>query len=76
MYYLYIKLASIHSKSAQDVYNIFPIMENVRSNKRSVIRNGYNSELNSHAIVKGNLKDIKFDESIASAVDGSITYSD
>ena len=64
------QLATIHDKNSHDyVYNILPVVQKMRSNKRISFHTGYDYEMNSHAMVRGNMKDINFDN-IISAVNG------
>jgi hypothetical protein len=52
-------LATIHVKDNPEIiYNLLPIVKK-SIKKRSL--NNYDSNMNSHAIIKGNIRDLKFD---------------
>ena len=53
-------MATIHVKDNPNIiYNVLPIVKKSIINKRSL--NNYDSNVNSHAIIKGNIQDLKFD---------------
>ena len=52
-------MATIHVKDNPDIiYNLLPIVKK-SIKKRSI--NNYDSNMNSHAIIKGNIRNLKFD---------------
>ena len=52
-------MATIHVKDNPEIiYNLLPIVKK-SIKKRSL--NNYDSNMNSHAIIKGNIRDLKFD---------------
>ncbi len=53
-------MATIHVKDNPNIiYNVLPIVK--KSIKKRSLNNNYDSNMNSHAIIKGNIQDIKFD---------------
>lgn len=59
-------MATINVDGSTDVtYNVLPVIDRARTTRKRLFSNSnskYDSNLNSHAIIRGNLRDFNFDQ--------------